>query len=844
MNIVLFERKDGCMRIPRVLGPVVVSAAAMLSPIADAQTLIVPKGFMWSPAIPPGFNYLNDPNIKPMVHINLAYNIYYNVPNETPGWFNPDQEPFKTGRWAANYSVTLGLQAGEVCVMIQNWARDDGACDSPQGVPEPDFNANMFRSADRILPEALEWEAYVDGGFPGPRTPNNSNGRTARYYRHCFLSNANANPNNPNVHPLRDWTRQFLLGYKHQMSLDPTIPRPDKFYFDSEPILQPHEGHNSVAMLRRLAENSTIWETWPVPGFNQTLKQMYDAKVADSAYNWPADAPNLPSGRGILHPTLGMIGDSHGYQVRNLSFQVWWSEICYRAQDEVMKFSGYDPIHDPNYGWADMNGNEYAVKVGNYHDFMADGGATLPNNQPERIGWFQDRPTNDNSLFYPRDYITTSVAREYLPRFSLHRVEGGYQFFGKGDQRFLGIRQWSSGQVDSPSLYAGKGGLLGDTQQKDYYLEGNPLNATQWDANRRNSRRLVETSINSNGGGKSHRMVPWLNMSGTDDSDPSNPNPNVDEGNYVTDYEFREMQMMLRGKNVPECLFYNRWWKQQEGETWEEYLQILEIGWSDTAQQLKNVYAGRIVNYVRGTGPMVSPGGGSYPYSPFDTARLEFTLADPNNLSVQEYDVEILPRTQILNGQYKYTTSLIVDIEWVDTDYINSSVADLSIESSVTTDGVLGEVFYWNGATWSPIIEDPSGPQNFYGFWAPQSSDGKYRSRQMFKGASINTFQDNQGRIITRLKLNHTVTKPQQTTVVSRYDLVQIAPIPPAEAGLTTMTSQPISDINTDGEVNTTDWSDFTEDWFNNQASADLNLNNMIDEGDVDTFVDSYINGT
>jgi hypothetical protein len=116
-----------------------------------------------------------------------------------------------------------------------------------------------------------------------------------------------------------------------------------------------------------------------VPGFNQTLKQMYDAKVADPAYNWPADAPNLPSGRGILHPTLGMIGNAYGYHPKNLSFQVWWSEICYRAQDEVLKFSAYGPIHDPNYGWNDMVNGEYAVKVGNYHDFMADGGARLPN---------------------------------------------------------------------------------------------------------------------------------------------------------------------------------------------------------------------------------------------------------------------------------------------------------------------------------------------------------------------------------------------------------------------------------------------------------------------------------
>jgi hypothetical protein len=43
MNIVLFERKDGCMRIPSVLGPAALLIATVISPVADAQTLIVPK---------------------------------------------------------------------------------------------------------------------------------------------------------------------------------------------------------------------------------------------------------------------------------------------------------------------------------------------------------------------------------------------------------------------------------------------------------------------------------------------------------------------------------------------------------------------------------------------------------------------------------------------------------------------------------------------------------------------------------------------------------------------------------------------------------------------------------
>lgn len=429
------------------------------------------------------------------------------------------------------------------------------------------------------------------------------------------------------------------------------------------------------------------------------------------------------------------------------------------------------------------------------------------------------------------------MAREYLPRFSLHRVEGSFQFFGKGTQRFLGIRQWASGDVDTPSLYAGTSDLLGYTQQKDYYLNGNPLNASQWDANRRNARRLVETSINSNGGGKSHRMVPWLNMSGTDDSDPDNPQ-NADPDNFVLDYEFREMQMMLRGKNIRECLYYTR--GKRPDETVEAYEDLLDLAWTETAAQLARVYAGKITNYVRGTGPMVSPGGGSYPYSTFDTARLEFTLAEPTNLSNQEYEVEVLPRIQLSGGQYKYTTALIVDIEWLNPDYFEQNIADIQIESSVTTDGVLGEIFSWNGSTW--VAVESAGAACQYGFYAPQSNDGRYRSRQNFKDGFYYTNLEN-GKQITRLKLVHTVTKPQSTSVVSRYNLVQMTPVG-AVANPGSLMMGPQSDLNTDGAVDTTDWADFAYDWLNSEASADLNLNNAIDQGDVDAFVEAYVSGT
>lgn len=51
------------------LGPMFMNSTA------DAQTLNVPQGYMWSSVIPNGFDYASNPMIRPMVHISTSDNL-------------------------------------------------------------------------------------------------------------------------------------------------------------------------------------------------------------------------------------------------------------------------------------------------------------------------------------------------------------------------------------------------------------------------------------------------------------------------------------------------------------------------------------------------------------------------------------------------------------------------------------------------------------------------------------------------------------------------------------------------------------------------------------------------
>lgn len=822
------------MRHLGVLGTV----ASFFALSAVGQTMHVPMGYMWASSVPPGFDDASSAYITPMVHVNAGAQL--SIGGQT---FNSWEDGYNTGRWAALQVWTKGLPQGRVCILIQNWGRDDDACDGPQAGTDPEFATSFFRDADRILSRAAEWGGSSQ--FPTPRDAFGSDGRTARYYRHPFLTNAGGNPNTTGVTPLKDWTRQFAAGYKAEcpaQSGHGVIPNPDMFTFDTEPVLNQYPHRNVVHLLKTVATNTAIWEGWDVPGYNHTLEYLYNQNVGAGGYNWPAD--NLSQSdpalrRGILNATTGILDTQDPLNDRNRTFCVWWDEICFRALDEVMRFSGYDVIRDPVEGWGTT------VRCGNYRDVQADGlttfGATT-----QRVGWFQDRPDNDSTQLFPRLYGASAVARELLPRYQLHPIFGGHQYFAKGTQRYLGIRQWSSGQMDSPVLYPEDPDQFNYLQQVDYYLPNHPLDASVFDSLRRNARRSVETTLNSNpvAGGNSSRLTPWLMMASTDLATGGSN----DSDRYYSDVQLREQLMMLRAKNVQDCLFWTLppTTPYNPGDVdWQN----LSAAWGETALALKNVYRPRVNKYTRLSGPVELPG--QVNYDPYDTSRLEFTLPDPTDSSKQDYEVELIPTGRLLpGGVRRLTTVLVVDFEWPSAVDQMHDKYDIAIEAAVTFAATTGSVYIWDGAQYQPlrVYDGCDFVDNYtYGFHAPASaSDGLYRCRQRFQGVACpwSVWYDSaDSKYKTRLKLVQTVDTTLTTVSVWKYDLVQLTPV----GGITCTQSalgMARSDTNMDGVVDEGDLVEFMGDWFDNSAAADISLDGAVGVDDFDQYLEAFASGT
>lgn len=830
------------MHQSRVLGPSAV-VTLLLASGGVAQTMQVPMGYMWASHVPPGADNASNAFITPMVHVNVKFPV-------TVGGISYDirtiANAFQAGRWAALEVKRKGLPAGRVCVLIQNWGQDDDGCDSGEGQSDPQYDNFFFRADDRILPKDNEWADESVGGFPEDRSEGND-GRTARYYRHPFLTNAGGNPNYPTYRPLRDWTRQFLLGYKAekatQAGLGFTVPRPDLFTFDVEPGLNQINNRNALHLLRTVAvaQNSNIWNSWTVPGYGLSLRDLYQLRVSDGVFNWPSS---------ILDPTNGIQPNLVEFDGRNGPFIVWWNEICFRALNEVMRVSAYEPIHDPNYGWGDTQNGRYLVRCGNYRDMQADGLSTFGAGT-ERVSWYQDRPDGFNYPLFPREFGTASVAKDSLPRYQMHPLYGGYQLWAGGTQRYLGIRQWSSGDMDSPVLYPENLEQFNYIQQADYYLPDHTLDATPFDSSRRVSRRAVETALNSNvqGSGNSWRLVPWLQMSSTNND--GNPN---EAYTFLSEEQLREQLRLLRSKNARDALFWTNPPtvaappppEHPQYQRWQNLIRA----WDETQEALHRVYSGRVVNYARASGPaQLPPPNGN---SAFDVSRLEFTLADPTDLNKQDYEVEVKPNIQIIlpfgSNQFKYTTAIVVEFEWTDPFVVNDHVFDYQIESSVrTTDPatVSGKVWYWWEGQYHPIaVAGTCSPDNTYTFNAPKTvSDERYRARVSFPkhfgyiwyDSATNTYK-------SRLKLEHTTTiTGSQPDFMSWFDLVQMTPVGGGSCGGSSMMSISVADSNSDGIVEYADLVEYSEIWLDNGAAADLSLDGLIDDRDFDQYVEAYV---
>lgn len=827
-------------------------ACAILAHAAGGQTLNIPKGYMWSSHVPTSWNFAGNPMIKQMIHLNLNYSILLD-PDDPFSGFAPgtigagESGAYKTGRAAAKRVEKWGIQSGDIVIMLDKFGLE--------GDPDSGNNHKFYRPEDWLWPS-------LEGSFPTGDTTSN------KTYRHPFLANAGfgfalgtgeAILDAGIETPLMAWMSQFCAGYEQEQlerASGPTpyaIPDPDKFYFDTEVAVTPAQNPNYAYMLFLLASDYEIWSTWPVPGYTippfppatvgtpQTLKMLYQARVGDGIYDWPADTPPSPPAlgvAGILDASEGIVQNQYGNYFRNIEYMIWWGEICSRALGEVMKYSAYDIIKAE---WPN-------AKCGNYREFAADGLDTIPGaSGSDRTPWFQDRPYDNNTLDYPRDYDTPTILsrpNEYLPRFAMNKDLGNVLQFGNltAGQRYLGFPWYRTGDVDSPVLYPGTQTQHDSyRQQRDYYRPGHPLTLTGFEAARLMARRDVETAINSNGGGSEDVLVPWVMMSSTEESTKDSNNEDI----YLNYFQFREMQAMLRSKNIKECLF----WTQVPQDVYDNgspAWQALEQAWDETAYWFPRVYATRIDNYTRATGPL----GG---YSSFDRSRLEFTLPQPSNPANREYEVEVKCNPLVSGVPSNVTTSLIVDLEWRHTTYLDQTLADIYIESSVTELGVTGKVYMWDdtNSVWVPLTipecpnNDPT-VANTYTFNAPKSdSDDRYRSRERFVDRSLLIFQTGSGsalKNITRLKLVHELYG--EVAFTSRYDLVQLIPTGDCPATGGDLMIAPRSDMNTDGVVNASDIDTFIDDWMSDMASADLNLNGEIDSDDVDIFEAAYASGT
>lgn len=685
---------------------------------------------------------------------------------------------------------------------------------------------------------------------------------------------------------------------------DDNIPHPAtyKWYFDIEPLFLGAPTRNSVFMLRELAsrvdywsnpqslEKNYLWAYRNPNGSPKTLAELYDE--ARIARGWSPSWQTSVDLANQLDST-----DLRGSEAAaNREIMTWFYEVTEATRNHVIDNCFFSVLREQ---WA----NPGIIQCGNYGMFSTDGLSERilvpapPDGiivVPETTGWFQDRAWVNNSLTQSNVDRATLFESEYLPRFTWNKARGGPMYYldqvplpTGHRQRYLEFPTTTSGTAHSPVWYpmgryeltnddgqqcaaeyewcdsTSPNDRLGHKRRDVYGMFGSDLQRPL-EGFHRSSMRVhrfnAESTINS---GFSN-VVPWMQMVNTaiNGSRPLDPEIFYEEGpaSSLPD-EARDYLRLFRSKNLKEGLYWTSWYPGQfPPGSMPTAESLMMESWQLTEDQITRVYSNRVASYTRTQ--HTAPVGGymdAGETAQQKSSRLEFTLRDDTT----QYDREVDIRSKLLpslgGSPPHYQTALTVEFEYPLTNHTGSTLFEIALECSIKPIGQggspgityaqVGKVLMWQDnlpcqsgltltGTWVEV--------GTYTFAAPPSAgDGWQRTRIKISTGPVvwgiyNRCAPDGSLAKSKLRLIHDL----EFAFESRYDLVQLTPVPPTpgvdegEQGLA------LSDVNADGLIDAADFDLFMYDWMESEPAADLDVNEAVDTEDLETFIEAYTTGT
>lgn len=678
-----------------------------------------------------------------------------------------------------------------VCIVMRHFGHDQASDDGANPSLDPDSPTRFFCLDDRNVLPSLD-ETDDQNGFPIHRATDGA-ARDARSYRHPFLLNSTE------VAPLRTWCEQFVT------ELDDLCdglydPNKFRFYFECEAFIHVLGNQNGVFMLQYLANQSDIWNNWPVPGSDEwapaedmppvetdtgkTLAELY-AEERQRNGSWPLS---------ILDGTSGIDSALPGTHARNRAFVIWWESVTQKTLDAVLWNCAYSVIKTQ---WS-------GAKCGNYDHSVVDGGGTT-------TSWYMGRVcpqpgSNPPSQCEDREPSTS------FPRYWIDYSNQGGRMYEEVTGRWLSYTQHSSGDTYCPELYPLTLSHL-DGHPCDPNSEGhrqpNLYDPEQPDDRYANSARLfrhnLEAIINSGSGGNETKLAIWISCVTTAFPDLSGCNSPTSF--YVDEPWTLQTLALIRGKNAPELQFYFHTGIDTE---------LIAVAWEKTLLVKNAVYAARVkqVTDLVGT-PTV--------WVSVDEA-LEFTLL------VDDAPLEVVIAAATDNST-EYATAIAVDFDSLgdypsaEYDYV------LNVECSTSDGATTGEiyVFDFDEEEWVQLAMEGMGGEYVF----PDLPGHPTRQAFVIDGTA--------GELVSStgymyLKMVHLNT----VEFTSSYDLVQVIPVPRGtwEDPESLLALQ--SDMNYNGEVSEEDYDRFMEAWWLEHPSADANRDNAVDNTDLQKFLNAY----
>lgn len=778
----------------------IVLASLCLACSAQAQTVNVPHFYVdMGGDRPPLTQAPYNANLTHMEQVDYADNCRI--------WLSPTTYRLRTPEeFAQMYATRIdglvaagAIPSNRLCLIFPHFVLEDfNSAGDPWGSDYVDLR--LFRESDAI-------PGISAGDFPVRPQKYATNNP----YRHPFGANMTPSVAYAGQAPQREWMKRFLAEYRdiqinsQNPHYNPNLPNPDAFRFDSEVAIWWYGDPNCAYMLSRLADTSGLpygGDFWnkPVPGVpgGKSLAQLYADQVV--LRGWPTNI-NDTAGGGLDRSAIENGVTAH----QNWPYTLWFAAICEYAKNQAMWNCAYDLIQ---FYWPNARCSNYGDVFVDYADsptgWMMDyDPATATNNNPTtgRVVL----PTNH----FPRGAIDTwdRASKFALINVDMGRLLGGSATNTPGRWIVAGRSAMvnysdSANRVDSsPVLYQmfvgpwngdwthsgqgagyGTGANAGNNwchQQPNLYRPGANSDPARWETRLETSLRInrheAEAAIDSFGGGHEDRLVPWLEMVGTIHAvdDP----PVYDH--TVMEQDVRDTLAMLRAKNIKDGAFWTGWNADTQGSS-------AANTWNRTALIIDQVYASRVAEISVGTG---DPGASTYPPS-----TLEFTLR-PNGQS-QMVDVANGSLHGMLATEVKVLFTLPAAYRSCPTFLVN-------IEGSVFTNGIAdghgpgGKVYALNnfGGTSAPNSEyfqlplvypetagSQSGDRAFeYRHWTPAIlTPGQGYGERAFK-RSFYLRQTSAGQYVSEsntltLKLGQSGFTP----FITRYDLVQLIPAPPA----------------------------------------------------------------